>query len=207
MTEPSEQRSHHIAEGNQVVIGLIDKLRALQEADVLTGEHGSSKLQKETNFYASRHARGRKKALIAVLDELTALQEQQSDSGAGSTSEGPDAFYHLELCVSQLTEELLKFARFAETSGAPHTIISLASTLRTRLQQILHLFRKNACVLFSVEVPTMDFTVCSSKQIESGVQVHDDERSMSKSRLFAGDIEDLSHQVKFLAEELVSFIR
>ncbi|KAG8750778.1 hypothetical protein FRC11_010066, partial [Ceratobasidium sp. 423] len=102
----------------------------------------------------------RKQTLLALIDELTALREEEiekereisynvtKDERASSDAEGIERFQVFDKRIRSLDLKLQAFANAVRQLGSSVGLLSAAYRLRARLRQIQYFFRENAAELF-----------------------------------------------------------
>ncbi|KAG8884759.1 hypothetical protein FRB97_003279 [Tulasnella sp. 331] len=183
----------------------------------------------------------RKKTLLALLDELQALRDDEdidlAEEGPPANpapsvvqvqerirnhpiavddrlrNEGADMFLHFHKRIRQVDTELLNFGNAVRPLGSSVGLISSAYNLRTRLQQILHLFRENASEIFPEKIKKQpaDLILPLSSRKKSRSRRTARHRPTQTLRPTVGkgltsDLEDFPEQFQFLAKDLVSFL-
>ncbi|KAG8943140.1 hypothetical protein FRC03_002648, partial [Tulasnella sp. 419] len=152
--------------------------------------------------------------LLALSDGLTPLREQDNKENIDERVQlkGADAFFHFENCIRNILTELLGFESDIRSFATASDIISSSNQLRSRLQQVVHLFRVNASDLFpdrvTKESPT-DGMVSANEPHGVGVRIEEPGAStpMSGVQLHViPDLEELPEQLGRSAEDLNLFL-
>ncbi|KAG8992062.1 hypothetical protein FRB94_013394 [Tulasnella sp. JGI-2019a] len=185
-----------------------------------------------------RRSTKRKKTLIALLDELQALKDEEDLGEEAPTvpelpaphvvqeriknhpiavddrlqNEGAEMFNHFHKRIRQVDAELLNFGNAVRPLGSSVGLINSAYNLRTRLQQILHLFRENASEIFPEKVkkmPAEPIQPLSSRKKSKNRRTarHQPTQTFRPNvQDLTSDLEHFPEQFQLLAKDLVTFL-
>ncbi|KAG8932401.1 hypothetical protein FRC02_001199 [Tulasnella sp. 418] len=149
------------------------------------------------------------KTLLALSEKFSTVREQDIKENIDEHIQlkGADAFFHFEICIGNIISELLGFESDIHSFATASDITSSSNQLRSRLQQVVHLFRVNASALFpdriTKELPTDGMVSAVEVRIgEPGAST-----PMSGVQLnLISDLEELPEQLGRSAEDLNSFL-
>ncbi|CAE7180293.1 unnamed protein product [Rhizoctonia solani] len=160
----------------------------------------------------------RKKTLLALLDELTALREEEferekeisygltKDERTSSDAEGIERFHTFDKRIRNLDLKLQAFANAVRQLGSSVGLLNAAYHLRTRLRQIQHFFRENAAELFDA-IPHAPNLGTSPYSARKRGKVRRNLAVGPENRLWSTEIEELPDEMDNLATDLDKFLK
>ncbi|KAJ1311871.1 hypothetical protein OPQ81_010330 [Rhizoctonia solani] len=192
------------------------------------GEIGSTFLpsSEPTPFTAGTRApperagtKRRKKALLALLDELTAFREEEIEMERGirytvtkdeqipSNAEGIGKFHAFDERIRSLDLKLQVFTNAIRQLGSSGGLASAAYHLRARFGQIQYFFRENAADLFNAiphapNIGTQRYSARKRAQARGGMAV-----GPAHSKPWSTEIEELPDEMEKLAKDLDVFLK
>ncbi|CAE6415966.1 unnamed protein product [Rhizoctonia solani] len=161
----------------------------------------------------------RKQTLLALIDELTALREEElekereisynvtKDERASSDAEGIERFEAFDKRIRSLDLKLQGFANAVRQLGSSVGLLNAAYHLRARLRQIQYFFRENAAELFDA-VPHMPndgnrpYSARKRGKVRRNIAV-----GPEHTKPWSTEIEDLPDEMEKLAEDLDAFLK
>ncbi|KAG8942684.1 hypothetical protein FRC03_002934, partial [Tulasnella sp. 419] len=163
---------------------------------------------------SSRLVSKRKHTLAAVVDELTAHKKESRNSiDERLQSEGAKAFFRFDSRIRLMLAALLSFESEIRPLASSPNVISSSHQLRSRLLQVVQLFRVNASAVFPSQVtkesPTESVFVAAEpgvKRVRIGEPGASSMISMNAPYPITSDLEDFPQQLARLAGDLDSLL-
>ncbi|KAJ1311844.1 hypothetical protein OPQ81_010305 [Rhizoctonia solani] len=161
----------------------------------------------------------RKQTLLALLDELTALREEElekereisynvtKDERMSSDAEGVERFHAFDERIRSLDLKLQAFANAVRQLGSSVGLLNAAYHLRARLRQIQYFFRENAAELFDAiphapNIGTRPYSARKRGKVRRHMAV-----GPENSKPWSTEIEDLPDEMEKLAKDLDVFLK